>query len=85
MDFLNIIGADNSMSEYAKMTILLAFNEYPNSTYEKAKLVQKKFEEKYNGSWSCSFIKEGDFISHYSTYFLRTKPFKGFTISIWKN
>ena len=53
------IGADDSMAEFAKMTILLAFHEYPindnNNDYKKAELVKKKFDEKYGKYWSVLF------------------------------
>ena len=47
------------MAEFAKMTILLAFHEYPindnNNDYKRAELIKKKFDEKYGKYWSVLF------------------------------
>ena len=55
--FLDSMGADESMKDYAKMAILLAIQEYPNDYKRKAKLIFDKFKEKYSGDWVCSFMK----------------------------
>ena len=59
------IGADEKMTEYAKMVILFAINEYPEDDHKKCKLIAKKFEEKYSGYWNCSVIKDGDASFYY--------------------
>ena len=57
--FLAEEGADESMKDYAKMTILLALQEYPDDHPKKSQLIKNKFDEKYGGCWLCSFVKEG--------------------------
>ena len=50
---------DESMKNFAKTAILFANQEYPDDDFKKCYLIAKKFDERYNGNWSCSFIKEG--------------------------
>ena len=78
------IGADESMKDYAKMAILLAINNYPEDDHQKCRLIMEKFEEKYNGYWSCSFIKIGDSSTYYQDYYLKIR-YKDYTIKISKN
>ncbi len=86
--YYEVDGFDESMKEFAKMTILLAFNEYPNdgdpNDFKRANLVRNKFEEKFGKSWTCTFIKDGDFCTSYSTYFIEIE-YKGYNISIFKH
>ena len=88
MKFEYNTGADNSMIDFAKMAILLAFHEYPinddENEYKRAELVMKKFNEKYGNYWSVTFIIRGNFCCHYDNYFIRVKYY-GYKISIWKN
>lgn len=52
--------SDKSMIEFAKMTILLAMQEYPDDDWKKCQLVCSKFEQKYGNNWCVSFIKNGE-------------------------
>ena len=81
--FKNIIGMNDSMIEYTKMTILLAFHDYPQNDYDKVTFIMKKFEEKYGGFWSCCIFKKGNLSSHYSDFFVRIN-YKDYQINIWK-
>ena len=71
--FEKIVGADDAMVEFAKMVILLAFEEYPDNDWDKSNLVANKFEQKYGNEWLASFIKNGDCRFHYHGYFLKLK------------
>ena len=73
--FLACKGANESMKEYAKMTILLAMQEHPDSDPDKCSLIRTKFEEKYGGSWSTSMVKEGASSFTYYDYFIGIKLF----------
>ena len=88
MEFEYNIGADNSMIDFAKMAILLAFHEYPinddENEYKRAELVMKKFNEKYGNYWSVTFIIRGNLCCHYDSYFIKIK-YNCYKISIWKN
>ena len=64
---------NDEMKEYAEMTILYAIQKYPDNDYEKCKIVSDKFEEKYGGYWTVSFIKIGDMINAYNNYFIKVK------------
>ena len=64
-------GADESMKDYAKMTILLAMQEHPHDYPKMSKIIVLKFEEKYEGDWFCSFVKEGGTTFHFYDYFLK--------------
>ena len=81
--FTLCFGADESMKDYAKMVILLAFQEYPDGYPDKCSLIKKKFEKQYGGYWSCSFIKEGATALNYLDYFLGIH-FRGYKITIAK-
>ena len=76
-------GADESMKDYAKMTILLAMQEYPDDDIKKSFLIMDKFEEKYEGFWSCSFVKDGGTAFHYFDVFMGIK-YGGYKITIAK-
>ena len=52
-------GADESMKDFAKMTILLALQDYPDNNIEQCLLIRKKFENLYGGSWICCKYKIG--------------------------
>ena len=90
MEFKHKIGADDSMVEFVKMTILLAFHEYPinneDNDYERAHLVKEKFNEKYGNYWSAAFIirGKGNIDSSYNTYYIKVH-YNGYVISIWKH
>ena len=64
---------DESMKEFAEMVILHALQKYPNDDFNIADAVCQKFEEKYGGSWSTSFIKNGDSSIVCSDYFIKVK------------
>ena len=81
--FENCVGFDNSMKEFAQMTILLALKQYPKDDHEKCLLVIKHFEERYGGYWSCSFIKDGDCANHCLNYYVKIKYYN-YTIKITK-
>ena len=76
-------GADKKMIDFAKMTILLAFEEYPNDDLEKCKLIASKFEEIYHNSWGVSIIEKGDSLFYYDKYYMKIK-YKQFTIKIMR-
>ena len=57
--FKDCVGADESMKDYAKMAILFAMQEHPHDYPKISNIIASKFEEKYEGGWSCSFVKEG--------------------------
>ena len=86
--YYEVIGFDESMKDFAKMTILLAFNEYPNdgdpNDFKRANLVKTKFEDKFGKVWTCAFIKNGDFCTTYVKYFIEIE-YKDYNISIWKS
>ena len=68
--FDSVIGADESMKDYAKMTILFALKQYPDNNREQCGIVQTKFEERYGGSWGCVKFKVGlgGMKVHYDNY-----------------
>ena len=76
------------MAEFAKMTILLAFHEYPindnNNDYKRAELIKKKFDEKYGKYWSIAFLVKGSLITNYFTYYIEVY-YNGYRIKIWKS
>ena len=76
-------GADESMKDYAKMAILFAMQEHPHDYPKISHIIALKFEEKYEGSWSCSFVKEGGSTLHYYDYWLAIL-YEGFKINIAK-
>ena len=74
--FETVIGADESMKDFAKMVILLAMKEYPDidtDNYPKCKLIVNKFKERYGGNWSASFFKEGESIFSHLGCFIKIK------------
>ncbi len=80
---------DDSMIEYAKMTILYATNEFPNNDgyiddYKKANFVREKFNEKYRNYWSCCFSKSSQISSTYFNHWICLK-YKDYVITIWKS
>lgn len=82
--FTQIIGMNQQMIEYAKMTILFAFHDYPESDYDKAVFVKDKFKEKYGGIWTCCFIKNGQIGTDYFEYWAHIE-YNNYGISIWKS
>ena len=64
---------NDEMKEYAEMNILYAMKKYPDDDCEKCKIVENKFEEKYGGYWTDSFIKNGNMINVYYNYFIKVK------------
>ena len=83
-NFIHKNGMNDSMIEFTKMTILLAFHDYPQSDYDKAIFIKEKFKEKYGGIWSCGVIKNGQIGTEYFTYFIHVK-YGGYGITIWKS
>ena len=83
--FEKTVEADKNMLDYAKMAILLAFNEYPNDDYKKCELISIKFEEKYGNSWGCTLIKkgEGDSCYPYINNYIKLK-FNNYLIKIMR-
>ena len=73
--FENVIGADESMKDFAKMVILLAMKEHPEDDDSKIDLIHEKFKERYEGSWSCSIYKIGYGSSIFNVFgcFMRIK------------
>ena len=76
-------GVTKSMLQYAKMVILLAFEEYPLSEndFDKCRLITEKFKEKYGSHWCVSMIKNGDVCFNYYQHYLKIK-YKNYTIKI---
>ena len=83
-EFVNLIGTDQNMVDYAKMTILLAFNEYPYDDFEKCRLIVCKFQEKYGSNWSCSVIENGSQFCFFYSCFLEIN-YENYKIFIWKS
>ena len=76
-------GADKKMIDFAKMTILLAFEEYPNNDLERCNLIASKFNETYGHNWGVSMIKNGDCLFYYHKYYLKIK-YKDYNIKIMR-
>ena len=83
-EFVHSITEDPNIIDYAKMSILFAFSEYPYDDYEKCRLIVEKFEEKYGPTWSCSLIEKGSQFCQYFTYFLEIN-YENYKIFIWKS
>ncbi len=81
---INIIGMNDSMIEYTKMTILLAFHDYPNDDYDKAVFIKNKLGEKYRGFWSCVIYKNAKLASQYFDFYVNMN-YKDYGIIIWKS
>ena len=77
------VNADNSMKEFAEMSILYALQKYPDNDYQKCEFVSIKFEEKYGGNWGASFLKNGDSCYVYRKYYIKVK-YGDYTIKILK-
>jgi len=82
-NFVQKIGINDSMIEFTKMVILLAFHDYPKNDYDKANFIMNKFKEKYGGIWSCGVMKGGDVCSEFFDYCILVK-YGGYDIKIWK-
>ena len=82
-NFIKVEGTDDSMLEYAKMAILLAIDEYPDSEndWRKANRVAQIFEKKYGGYWCVSFIKNGDVRFIYDDIYMKLN-YKDYIIKI---
>ncbi len=72
---------DESMKEFAEMTILLALQKFPNDDYKKCEFVVNKFGEKYGGEWGVSFFKNGDSAYWYRGNYIKVR-FAGYLIKI---
>jgi hypothetical protein len=83
-NFVHKIGINDSMIEFTKMIILLAFHDYPQSDSVKAEFIKNKFIEKYGGKWTCCVILKGKISSEYYNYYIQVKH-KGYDIIIWKS
>ena len=77
------VNVDNSMKEFAEMSILYALQKYPDNDYQKCEFVSIKFEEKYGGNWGASFLKNGDSCYVYRNYYIKVK-YGDYTIKILK-
>ena len=83
--FLKCLGADESMKDYAKMAILLSMQEYPDEYEKKIDVILDKFEEKYGGHWSCSFMKiDGGASGFYHMGYFMKIQYGDYKISIAK-
>lgn len=84
-EFFAKIGADDSMIDYAKMSILFAFQKEFKTAYKKCEIIRKKFEEKYGGSWVVGIFQNNlsDVSACYDQYCLCTL-FNNCTIKIFK-
>ena len=76
-------GANDSMIDFAKMTILYSLNKYPNSDFDKAEFIKNQFKEKYGKIWSCCLLKNGGVSFDYFDYWITIK-FNNYHIYIWK-
>ena len=85
-DFGHAIGADESVKDTAKMSILLSFQPEYGTFYEKSKIIQKKFEEKYGGEWRVITFKKncGGSFGHYKSIYLYIH-YKDYTFIIFNN
>ena len=82
--FLKLYEADESMKDFVKMSILLAYQEYPDNLPKRAELIKSKFEERYGGKWICIIFKDGYGAAngfYYNMIFLKYGDYK---ISIGK-
>ena len=81
--FINNYGIDESMKDYAKMAILLAFKEYPDDGMKRCELIQSKFEKKYEGGWICFMyiVDKGNFFGRFFNYQMVIK-YNGYKIII---
>ena len=61
---------DESMEDFVKMAILLALQKHPDVNGNQCKLIRKKFEDHYGGSWNCCKYKvgSGGISYHYNKY-----------------
>ena len=82
--FINAGEISQGMQEYAKMVILLAFNEHPNDFTKQCSLIKSKFEQKYKSKWCCSISTNGALALHFSKFFLRIK-YGNCIIKIWRH
>ena len=71
-EFFSKIGADESMIDYAKMTILFSFQREFDTVFKKCEIIRKKFEEKYGGSWIVGIFQNNlsDISACYDKYCL---------------
>ena len=84
-DFFTKIGADQSMIDYAKMSILFASQKEYDTIYKKCEIIRKKFEEKYGGSWAVGMFQNNlsDISACFDQYCLCT-VYNNYTIKIFK-
>ena len=50
---------DDSMIDYAKMSILFGFSENPNNLDKISEIIVNKFYERYKGVWGVCIIQDG--------------------------
>ena len=79
--YLDCTVKDEEMKEFAEMTIVYAFQKYPDDDAEKSKMVRDKFKKKYGDSWCVCFIKNGNCWITYFDYFIEVL-YNGYQISI---
>ena len=84
-EFFSKIGADESMIDYAKMTILFSFQREFDTVFKKCEIIRKKFEEKYGGSWIVGIFQNNlsDISACYDKYCLCVL-YKNLTFKIFK-
>ena len=84
-EFFSKIGANESMIDYAKMTILFAFQKEFNTIFKKCEIIRKKFEEKYGGHWVVGMFQNNlnDLSSRYDKYCICV-IYNNYTIKIFK-
>ena len=78
-------GFDDSMVDYAKMSILFGFFEKPNDFDKICDIIVNKFDERYPGDWGACIRKEGAAAScrfHYKSILIIT--YQDYLIKIYQ-
>ena len=85
-EFFSNLGADDTMVDFAKMSILLSFEKQYDTAFKKCEIIRKKFEEKYGGSWVVGIFQNclSDISACYEKYCLCAK-YKDFYFKIFKS
>ena len=80
--FLDTFQIDESMQDFSKMAILLAFQECPDDGGKMCALIKSKFEERYGGKWLCCIYKDGYGNISFDCYAAISIKYLGYKISI---
>ena len=77
-------GADESMIEFAKSTIIYAKTQFPNSDFDKCEFIKNQFKTRYGQTWSCCFLKVGGVSFDYFDCWIYFN-YGEYNIHIWKS